>query len=82
MRKLVLTGYGREVKMMKYEATIVVRCSRKTKLAVQSWAKSAAMTPGEAVRKTLDAAFDVEEEERKLPPGIARLRPVQRSPRM
>lgn len=65
---------------MKYDETIVVRCSGRLKRVVNQWAKQNDAKPGEITRRVLEIAFGVEQEELQLPPGVKRLSPAQGAP--
>ena len=66
--------------MMRYDAQIVVRCTRQTKRTVDSWAKQNHVKAGELTRRILETAFGIQEE-LPLPPGLIRLQPTQDGPK-
>ena len=65
--------------MMRYDAQIVVRCTKQTKRAVDQWAKQNHTKPGEVTRRIIEEAFGIRVEV-PLPPGVARVKPTQGAP--
>lgn len=66
---------------MRYDETIIVRCSGKLKRTVDQWAKKDGRKPTEVARRVLEVAFGVEPDDIHLPPGVTKLSPTQDAPR-
>lgn len=62
---------------MKYEATLVVRCSKALRRSVDQWAKQNHVKPTEVTRRILEVAFGIESEQIPIPPGVKPIKPPQ-----
>lgn len=66
---------------MKYDATLIVRCTGKLKRTLDQWAKRDGRKSGEVARRVLEVAFGVEPDDIHLPDGVTKPRPAQDAPR-
>ena len=66
---------------MKFNATLVVRCSPKLRRAVNQWSKANNVKPTEVTRRILEVAFGIEEDAIPIPPGVKPIKPTQEAPK-
>jgi hypothetical protein len=66
---------------VRYDKTIVVRCSGKLKRTIDQWSRREGVKPAVVARRVLEAAFQVEQQDIGLPPGVKPIKPTQKTPK-